>query len=144
MERLTKDTLLTTARDICARIPENLPHAALITLVGELGAGKTTLVQAIAKVLGVESVVQSPTYVLMKSYPITFGAYTTLVHIDAYRLEGKEQFAALAPEQFLKNPHTIVCVEWPERVEGALPAPTIQITLRALEGAEDEREIDII
>lgn len=114
-------------------------HATLVALRGNLGAGKTTFMQALAKELGVEGVVQSPTYVLMKSYPISFGVFTKLIHIDAYRLNSPEEFQTLKPEDFLNNPQNLVCVEWPERVAGALPAPdlVLQFSSDAPEGASE-------
>ena len=63
----------------------------------------------------------------MKSYPIAYKNFTTLVHIDAYRLNNAQEFAALKPEQFLNDPHALVCIEWPERVEGALPKPDVVV-----------------
>ncbi len=103
--------------------------ATLVALVGNLGSGKTTFVQTLAGELGVRDVVQSPTYVLMKSYPLELShngnesnkKFTKLVHIDAYRLENPEEFAALKPEQFLQDPATLVVVEWPEKLGDKLP-----------------------
>jgi tRNA threonylcarbamoyladenosine biosynthesis protein TsaE len=100
-------------------------------------------VQALAKELGVAEVVQSPTYVLMKKYSISHARFKTLIHIDAYRLNNEQEFAALRPEQFLNNPSNLVCIEWPERVEGALPAPDVVIKFSAEGAAEGERFIDI-
>ena len=104
-------------------------RAVVLALAGNLGAGKTTFTQALAHALGVVGVVQSPTYVLMKSYPISplSGRLTctTLVHIDAYRLNAPEEFAALRPEEFLNNPRNLVVVEWPERLDGMLPVPDL-------------------
>jgi tRNA threonylcarbamoyladenosine biosynthesis protein TsaE len=118
-------------------------RAALIALQGDLGAGKTTFVQALAKELGVTDTVQSPTYVLMKKYPVSHSRFKTLIHIDAYRLNSAQEFAALRPEQFLHDPHALVCVEWPERVEGALPKPNLVIKFSSDNAAEGERFIEM-
>lgn len=104
-----------------AQLAPKESDAFLITLSGDLGAGKTTFVQTLARELGVTETIQSPTYVLMKKYKTTHPLFETLVHIDAYRLDTKEQFAALDPDSFLNDPKTLVALEWPERVEGALP-----------------------
>lgn len=101
--------------------------AVVVALRGELGAGKTTFAQALGRELGVVDTMQSPTYVLMKSYPIAFKHFTTLLHIDAYRLNAADEFKALKPEEFLGDPHTLVLVEWPERVLGTLPKPDLTI-----------------
>ena len=130
-------------------------HATLIVLRGDLGAGKTTFVQALAAALGVGATVQSPTYVLMKKYDIqgstleSPGAkvepcFTTLVHIDAYRLEHPGEFAALRPREFLHDPTTLVVVEWPERLAGQLPAPDLTLQFSATDASDSERYIEAI
>lgn len=127
-------------------------RATLVALSGELGSGKTTFTQALLKRLGIEERVQSPTYVLMKSYPLkgdltTFGSkrrFNRVVHIDAYRLSGAKEFASLRPEEFLNDPKVLVLVEWPERAGEALPAPHITLTFSSEGAAEDERYIEVI
>ncbi len=135
MEKIKLTQLGSVAERVLNRLPDKKESAVLIALSGELGAGKTTFVQALGRALGVKEPMQSPTYVLMKSYPINYpsnslGAgkhFTRLIHIDAYRLASAKEFAALKPELFLKDPANIVCIEWPERVEGALPTPDITL-----------------
>jgi tRNA threonylcarbamoyladenosine biosynthesis protein TsaE len=119
-------------------------HATLLALHGDLGSGKTTFVQALAKALGITETLQSPTYVLMKSYDIPNAApFNKLVHIDAYRLENPKQFAALKPEEFLSDPKNIVCIEWPERVEGELPNPDLVIKFSSEGMQTGERGVDM-
>lgn len=127
-------------------------RATLLALKGALGAGKTTFVQALAKRLGIVGLVQSPTYVLMKSYPLdgpltTFGEkrrFNRLVHIDAYRLENPEEFEALRPEEFLSDPKAFVVVEWPEKLEDKLPEPDMTLRFSADDTGADERYIEAV
>jgi len=143
METILLTELSALAQRVLAQLPHKTSGATLIALVGELGAGKTTFVQALARELGVKEAVQSPTYVLMKRYGISnHPQFKTLVHIDAYRLEKAEEFAALKPEEFLNDPRALVCIEWPERVRGALPAPDAVLTFSAEGASEKERHID--
>lgn len=130
------------------KVTPALPHATVVALRGDLGAGKTTLVQALARDMGIEEPVLSPTYVLMRSYTIDLarlpnGAlrrFSRLIHIDAYRFEKPEQWAQLKPQEFLGDPATLVLVEWPERVEGFMPQPDLTIDIKP--GSNDtEREI---
>lgn len=148
MQTVTLETLPHFIRDMLGRPyfakASKGERATVLALSGELGAGKTTFVQALARELGVRDVVQSPTYVLMKSYPIAFGRFTKLVHIDAFRLESPEQFAALQPEQFLGDPAALVCIEWPERLLGALPKPDITVRLSADGTSSGERYIEVV
>jgi tRNA threonylcarbamoyladenosine biosynthesis protein TsaE len=135
--------LSTIVKKVLVALPQEDARASIITLQGELGAGKTTFVQALAKELGVTNIVQSPTYVLMKKYPVSHPRFKTLIHIDAYRLNNAQEFAALRPEQFLNDPNNLVCIEWPERVEGALPTPDLTIQFSSEGATESERFIEI-
>jgi tRNA threonylcarbamoyladenosine biosynthesis protein TsaE len=131
------------ARDALARLPQSKETATLVALKGQLGAGKTTFVQTLARELGVTEPVQSPTYVLMKSYQVAYKQLTQLIHIDAYRLESADEFKTLMPETFLRNPHNLVLIEWPERVEGQLPAPDLVIAFSSETARDSERFIEI-
>ena len=126
-------------------------RATILALRGDLGAGKTTFVQALARRLGIVENVQSPTYVLMKSYTLsghttTFGSrrrFNRIIHIDAYRLDNPQEFAALKPEEFLSDPKALVVVEWPERLGSALPHPDLTINFSSEDAGEGERNIEI-
>jgi tRNA threonylcarbamoyladenosine biosynthesis protein TsaE len=120
-------------------------RATLVALRGDLGAGKTTFVQALAKELGIEETVQSPTYVLMKRFDISnHPRFKRLIHIDLYRLERPEEFGALKPEEFLHDPHNLICIEWPERAEALLPTPDLMLTFSSEGAGAGERFIEIV
>jgi tRNA threonylcarbamoyladenosine biosynthesis protein TsaE len=107
-------------------------EATLITLSGELGAGKTAFAKAAAKALGVEEHVTSPTFVLEKVYALPDGgAWKRLVHIDAYRLEGGAELAPLGFSALMEDAATLVLLEWPEKVADALPIPAKKLSLAA-------------
>lgn len=121
--------------------------AVVVGLSGDLGAGKTTLVQAIARHLGVTETVTSPTYVVMKRYalpgPETATAaqpFTELVHIDAYRIEDVDEMRVIGFAALLAEKGTMICIEWPEHIASLLPPDTISVEL-AVAGAG--REITI-
>lgn len=132
-----------------ALLPEKRT-ATVMTLSGDLGSGKTTFVQEFARKLGIPDTVQSPTYVLLKTYAFegdrtSFGRprrYRRLIHIDAYRLESPEEFDALMPQKFMSDPQALVLVEWPERLAGKLPEPDIRLVFSQRD-APDERDIEI-
>ncbi len=115
-----------TAR-LGAALAEILPDGATVALVGTLGAGKTRLVQAIAEAAGVDrrSVV-SPTFVLVQEY----SGRRRIVHIDAYRLRGEDEFRDLGPDEFFEG-GALVLVEWADRVENCLPRERIEIHIAA-------------
>lgn len=106
------------------------PHKAIVVgLSGDLGAGKTTLVQALAKTLGVTETVTSPTFVIAKWYETNDLTWKTLIHIDAYRIEDEEELTVLGWEEMINTPETLIVVEWPEKIKGSLPPETIQVMI---------------
>lgn len=89
----------------------------IITLSGDLGAGKTTFTKGFAEGLGVTETITSPTFSLMNMYPVSGRPNTTqCVHIDTYRLETEEALLEIGVEDYLADPHTITLIEWPEKI----------------------------
>lgn len=116
-------------------IAYHLSEGSVITLSGDLGAGKTTFTQGLAQGLEIQKMVSSPTFTIMKQYK----GKLALIHIDAYRLEGLHQ--DLGFEELIGT--TGVCViEWPDYIQDLLPASYLEIKLTRLEG--DDRQIDLI
>ncbi|MEK7646329.1 MAG: tRNA (adenosine(37)-N6)-threonylcarbamoyltransferase complex ATPase subunit type 1 TsaE [Patescibacteria group bacterium] len=101
--------------DISAKYGER-DEALVVGLSGHLGAGKTAFVKAVAKHLGISGDVTSPTFVIMKLYDISQGQWKRLVHIDAYRLERREELEVLKWEQLIADRHNLILIEWPENV----------------------------
>ena len=110
-------------------------HAMLVTFSGDLGAGKTTLIQEIARQLGVIEDLQSPTYVIYKRYG-------HVIHGDMYRLESEQEILNLGWEELLKDPKNILLVEWPEKIAGVIPEWAVKIILGHNE--KNSRKIDIL
>lgn len=128
--------------------------AAIIGLYGDLGSGKTTFSQYIAKILGAHETVTSPTFVIEKKYDINPADFFSdkkssgkhpffkkLIHIDAYRLESPKEMLALDWNEISFNPHNIILVEWPERIADILPKNHAKIFFKFI--SENEREIEI-
>lgn len=120
---------------------QNNQSALLIEFSGNLGAGKTTFTQYLARELKIEEKITSPTFVLMKKYSINFGQFKTLVHIDAYRVESSDEISILNFPELLSNPENLILLEWPEKISDILPEQKITITLEVV---DDEREINIL
>lgn len=115
--------------------------ATIVALSGDLGAGKTTLTQAIAKELGIKENVISPTFIIMKNYEIKNGSHKKLIHIDAYRLNSHQELEKLGWQEIISNPENLVLIEWPERVQEIIPNGAIAISLSHIN--EGERSIEI-
>lgn len=118
--------LVVVATDILAAVAGD---RVVIALQGDLGAGKTTFVQQLAALVGVVEPVTSPTFTIMKQYPLTHDRFDQLVHIDAYRLEDESEAAPLRLRETLAQPRTISCIEWPEQAPEVLPADTIRLLI---------------
>jgi tRNA threonylcarbamoyladenosine biosynthesis protein TsaE len=142
------------ARDFIEKISVGFYNNALVVgLYGELGSGKTTFTQAIAKIFNIKEVITSPTFVIEKIYDIKHpsqiksqfdGAskdFKKLIHIDAYRLDSAKELLALDWENILLDSKNIIFIEWPERVIDVLPKNHAKIFFQFL--SEFEREIEI-
>jgi len=119
-------------------------EAILVCLFGNLGAGKTAWVKAIAKSLGIKEHITSPTFVILKNYnlnPKISKTFKKLVHIDAYRLEIGKELLSLGWNEILKEKGNIIFLEWPEKVSEILPPTSVKIYLKHL--GETQREIEI-
>lgn len=112
-------------RAIAAELAASLPPDVALALHGDLGVGKTTFVQGLARGFGVMEPVTSPTFNI---YTVHRSEARTLVHLDAYRLENAHQIEELLLEDFLVSPWCLA-VEWPERIAGWLPANTLALDL---------------
>lgn len=120
-------------RALGEQLAASLRPGDVLVLAGDLGAGKTTLTQGIARGVGVRQPITSPTFVIAKTYPTPTGRF---VHVDAYRLTSFGELDELVDEVFA--PDTITVIEWGDAVRDALPdAFEIRIT-RSDEGRDLE------
>jgi len=99
---------------------------ALVALYGPLGSGKTTFVQGFARSLNIVSRLLSPTYLIVRRYPLAL-QYKYLYHIDLYRLAAHSEVGALGLSEILSEPNSIVVIEWAERIEKMLPGRRFDI-----------------
>ncbi len=98
---------------------QELPSNTVLALSGDLGAGKTTFVQGLARGLGITDPIQSPTFVILNLYPGLF-------HFDLYRLKSSADFTALGLEEYFQK-EGICAIEWPDRIAQLLPPETVHI-----------------
>ncbi|HUQ19416.1 MAG TPA: tRNA (adenosine(37)-N6)-threonylcarbamoyltransferase complex ATPase subunit type 1 TsaE [Gemmatimonadaceae bacterium] len=107
----------------------------VITLTGDLGAGKTTLAQAICAGYGVEEPVTSPTYSLVHKYA---APKSVVYHVDLYRLDNHSQLTNIGWDDLICE-HALVIVEWPERAGPRMPADHLPIDLDYIADDPDRR-----
>ncbi len=116
--------------ELGAKLCQQIKPNSLITLRGELGAGKSFLARAIIHAAGFKGRVKSPTYTLIESYqiPDALTSIATIAHLDLYRLNDPEELHYLGfDDVFLTN--DLVLVEWPERAVGLLPGAQVDIAI---------------
>jgi tRNA threonylcarbamoyladenosine biosynthesis protein TsaE len=146
---MTKQFLIKTPVDFNVVVDELLSvfnqtnkDTLVIALRGDLGAGKTTFTQELAKAMGIVEIVTSPTFTIMSKYPILDNKFTELIHIDAYRIESEEEVGPLHFESVLNKPNTIVCIEWPQNIENIIPVDSVKVSIAIHEGEERVVSLD--
>jgi tRNA threonylcarbamoyladenosine biosynthesis protein TsaE len=123
------------------RVSKNNQKGALVIgLEGDLGGGKTTFVQGLAKGLGIKDKITSPTFVILKKYDIKRRTQDIkcLYHLDCYRI-GPKDLSDLDFKEIIKNPQNVIVIEWVERIKKNLPANAFWIKFKYLD--KNKREL---
>lgn len=117
-----------------------IDKSIILALSGDLGAGKTTFTQGLARGLGINTRITSPTFILQRSYN---GPKLNLIHIDLYRLEGdiKHDLENLGINELLKDKGNLIVIEWAEKMKGYLPGNIVEVTIEAI--SDNQRKITI-
>jgi tRNA threonylcarbamoyladenosine biosynthesis protein TsaE len=113
------------------RLAARLEKGDVVSLHGPIGAGKTYFTKGIAAGLGVKDEVTSPTYTIIHEY----AGEKTVYHIDAYRLQGDDDFAALGGEEFFYG-EGVAVIEWGERIPDSIPPDAIVVEIKILEAGK--------
>ncbi len=135
-EYFFKTKSLEETQEIGKILANNLFRGAVVTLSGDLGAGKTTFTGGVAKALGVEEKVMSPTFNIMRCY---FEARIPLFHIDAYRLEEGTN-ADIGLEEFIEG-NGVCLIEWPNFISHLIPSDSLNIEIHNI--GDNNREFKI-
>ncbi len=110
----------------------------ILLFSGNLGAGKTTFIQSLARTLGVIEQVTSPTFTMMRKYRIPENAYfDCLYHFDLYRIEDTSELDRIGWEDALSDPKGLVCVEWPEKAGEKLPSKSYDVLLEHTDNPDE-------
>lgn len=104
-----------------------LPDRRVFCLVGELGSGKTAFSSFFLSALGVPPPVTSPTFVIMKKYPLAGSPFSSAYHVDCYRLKSSDELLALGFRDALRDPSAVVLVEWADMVRDIMPSDAVWI-----------------
>ena len=115
---------------IAARLAASLVSPFVLTLSGDIGAGKTTLIRAMIRHLGVVSAIKSPTFSLVESYQ---GTFFHIHHFDLYRIDDEAELDYIGFRDYFRN-NAICCIEWPEKAPTVLAQTDLRCSL-SIKGA---------
>ena len=121
---------------------ENL-KAKVVVLYGELGSGKTTFVQGMARGLGIKRRIISPTFIIVRHYRIKNqeSRIMNFYHIDLHRINSEDYLEGLGLREIIEDPQNIVAIEWGEKLGSLLPKKRWDVTFEYLD--KDKRKITI-
>src|SRR4030042_5609190 len=124
---------------------KNRKNAAVLALEGELGAGKTTFVQGLAKAMGIKEKITTPTFLILKRftiYDLRFKSeFENIFHIDCYRLDKPDELAELGFEEVLKDQKNLIVIEWADKVKSIIPKDAVWVKFEWVD--ENKRKIQI-
>lgn len=112
----------------------------VICLYGELGSGKTTFAQGVAKAIGITSRLLSPTFIIVRRYSLPQRA-GFLYHLDLYRIEGEKDLLGLGIQEILADPSSVVLIEWAEKLGSLLPKERVDVRFSVLEDGKHHLSI---
>ena len=117
--------------------------ALVIGLIGDLGAGKTTFIKSFIRAVGIKKRVTSPTFLILRRFRMPRNEnFQNIFHVDAYRIEKKEDLKEVGMDEVLSNPRNIVLIEWADNIKSVLPKKLIWVKFK--HGRErNERHITI-
>lgn len=129
-------------KKIASELTASWEAGTVITLSGDLGAGKTTFTKGVAQVLGITKEITSPTFAIMNVYETTHPTIKKLVHIDTYRLKSNEELIGIGAEDFVGAPDTLTIIEWPELAAPLLAGKNL-VNITLAHTNEGERTITV-
>ena len=127
-------------QDLAKKLARNINPGITISLIGDLGTGKTTFTKGFARQLGIKDHVTSPTFKLISEYQ---GKKYKLNHIDAYRMNGPEDFLNIGGEEYLLSKNSITIIEWGDLLNDILPSKTIRVNFTRIKLPKESRKIEI-
>jgi len=125
---------------IASKLAKRLKKGEVLCLFGDLGGGKTTFIQGLAKGLGIKKRVTSPSFVLMRKYPVKDYLLTNLYHIDCYRIKSAKEILDIGFNEILEDKNAVIAIEWADKIKKILPDKRVDIKFEFID--EVTRKID--
>ncbi len=126
---------------IASKLAKRLKKGEVLCLFGDLGGGKTTFVQGLAKGLRIKRNVTSPSFVLMRKYSVKDHLLTNLYHIDCYRIKSYKEILDIGFNEILEDKNAVIAIEWADKVKEILPKERLDIKFEFVD--EATRKIDL-
>ncbi len=124
--------------EVASRIIDYAEDEKIWVLIGDMGAGKTTLTKALGKALGVLDVIQSPTFSIVNEYLTE--KEETIYHFDFYRLEAPEEAISIGVEEYFYSGNLCI-LEWPQNIGGLMPEKFLKIEIEDLGGEQRQYKL---
>jgi tRNA threonylcarbamoyladenosine biosynthesis protein TsaE len=146
---MNEEIIITNNKDetavLAERLAKTLKGGDFLAFYGDLGAGKTTFIQGLAKGLGIEKRIISPTFIIMRHYALKPKTENiklkNFYHVDLYRTQSKHDLLGIGLDQIIQDENNIVALEWSEKMGNLMPKKRIEIKLKYL--SDNQREISI-
>ena len=137
-----EEVIITNSKEetvvLAEKLAKDLKGGDFLAFYGDLGAGKTTFIQGLAKGLGIEKRIISPTFIIMRHYKLPKGNF---YHVDLYRTQSRHDLLGIGLDQIIQDENNIVALEWSEKIGDLMPKKRIEIRLKYLD--DNQREINI-
>lgn len=143
MEIITKNAqeTISLGQKIGNYLISNRKEGRILCLYGDLGSGKTVFSQGLAKSFGINGLVPSPTFIIVRHYDIPLKRGFSFFHVDLYRLENSREIASLGLDEIFSDSTNFIAVEWAEKLDKLLPKQRIDIKFTMLDSSR--RKINI-
>jgi tRNA threonylcarbamoyladenosine biosynthesis protein TsaE len=146
---MSEEIIITNSREETLVLAEDfsrtLKGGDFLAFYGNLGSGKTTFIQGLAKGLGIKKRIISPTFIIVRTYDSRFkikdSRFKTFYHVDLYRTESRHDLLSVGLDEIIQDKNNIVALEWAQKLGEMLPKQRIDIRMRYID--ENKREITI-
>jgi len=107
-------------KKLAIKLAKNLKGGEILCLVGDLGGGKTCFTKGLASGLGIKKLIASPSFILMKVYPVKKAKIKRFCHADLYRLKNPDDIINLGIKEYLEEKNTVCVIEWADKIKDVL------------------------
>lgn len=146
---MMKQTIITNSfeetQGLGSDFAKKIVDVSTLALYGDLGSGKTTFIQGLAKGLGIHKRIISPTFIIMRTYETRIKNQELRIknfyHVDLYRIKSENDIKELGLIELMKDPQSLFAIEWPEKIKNLLPKKSVDIFFEYID--ENKRKITI-